>query len=83
MDKWHQVLGELRSIVIYLPVDRGLFYHMQEFFHHVNGKQVILMKGSHHDLADFCWIVEEIWEKPTLLYEMVTLTLFLYGYNNA
>ena len=53
VDKWHRVLGEIFSIAISLPVDRGLFMHMQKALFHMEGKGVELTRGIHQGLADF------------------------------
>ena len=53
VDKWHQVLGELRSMVLALPGSRGLFSQMKESLCHVNGKMVTLYKGVHEALEEF------------------------------
>ena len=45
IDKWNQVLGELRYMSLALPVSQGLFIQMQEALKHVHGKRVILSNG--------------------------------------
>ena len=47
MENWHRVIGELQSVAIALPGDRGLFSHMQEALHHMVGKRVVLTRGVH------------------------------------
>ena len=53
MDKWHQVLGDLRSMEISLPGALGLFSHMQKSLNYVQAKRLIMAKGTHQDLEDF------------------------------
>ena len=40
-------------MTIALPGSRGLFIHMQEALHHVDGKRVTLTRGFHQALMDF------------------------------
>ena len=42
VDKWHKILGELRSMALALPGDRGLFTLLQEALWQVKGKRVTL-----------------------------------------
>ena len=72
VDKWHKVLGELRSMSIALPGSRGLFSHMQEALRHVSGKRLNLNKGIHQALQDFRWLLRDIAERPTRLPELVS-----------
>ena len=53
VDKWHQVLGELISMGITLPVSRGLLNQIQENLRHVQGKRVMLTNCIHQVLEDF------------------------------
>ena len=48
VDKWHRVLGKLRSMAQGLPGARGLFSQMQEALCHVNDKRVTLYPGVHY-----------------------------------
>ena len=56
VDKWHRLLGELLSMDLDLPSAQGLFSHMQEALHHVDGKRFTLTRGFHYDFADFLWL---------------------------
>ena len=60
VDKWHCVLGELRSMALALPRDRGLFSQMQEALCQVKGKRVTLSTGLHEALSDFQWLAEDV-----------------------
>ena len=53
MDKWHWVLGYIRSMDIALPGARVLFSNIKEALHHTDGKKVSLTRGTHQALADF------------------------------
>ena len=81
--KWHQVLGQICSIYIALPGAQGLFIHMQDSLHNVEGKRVALTRGVHQALADFQWLAEELCKFPTRLYELVTIYLNLDSYHNT
>ena len=65
MDKWHKILGELRSMALALPRARGLFSQMQEALCHVKGKRVTLSLGVHDALDDFKWMAEDVAKRPT------------------
>ena len=56
-----------------LPGARGLFSLIQEALLHVNGKRVALKLGVHATLSDFRWLVEDLVNRPTRLYELVPL----------
>ena len=56
IDKWHRMMGELRSMTMALPGARGLFSHIQEALSHVKGKRLKLTSGVHNALADFWWM---------------------------
>ena len=83
VDKWHRVLGELRSMTLALPGARGLFSQMQEALRHVKGKRVALSKGVHEALADFRWLASDLAQRPTRLYELVPLRPTVDGYHDA
>ena len=65
VDKWHKILGELRSMALALPGARGLFSQMQEALFHVKGKRVTLSPGVHDALDDFKWLAEDVTKGPT------------------
>ena len=65
VDKWHRVLGELRSMEIALPGARVLFSQMQEALCPFKGKRVTLSTGVHNALADFKWLSEDVANRPT------------------
>ena len=73
VNKWHRVLGELRSMALALPVARGMFIQMQEALCHVKGNIVTLSKGVHEALADFCWLAKDVSNRPTRIYKLVPL----------
>ena len=83
VDKWHRVLGKLRSMALALPGDRGLFIQMQEALCHVKGKRVTLSTGVHEALKDFKWLAEDVANRPTCMYELVPLRPIVDGYHDA
>ena len=83
VDKWHRVLGELRSMALALPGARGLSRQIQEALCHVKGKRVTLSTGVHESLDDFKWLAEDVAKRPTWMYELVPLCPTLDGYHNA
>ena len=56
VDKWHRVLGELRSMDIALPGAWALFSHIQEALYYVDDKRINLTRGFHQALEDFHWL---------------------------
>ena len=66
-----------------LPGARDLFSQMQEALRHVKGKRVTLSKGVHEALEYFCWIAEDVSNRPTCICELVPLKPTVYGYHDA
>ena len=83
MDKWHRVLGELRSMALSLSGARGLFSQMQEALCQVKCKRVTLSTGVHEALEDFKWLAEDLANWPTRMYELVPLRPSVDGYKDA
>ena len=83
MEKWHRILGELRSMALDLPGARGLFSQMQEALCHVKGKRVTLSPGVHDALDDFKWLAEDVAKRPTRMYELVPLRPTVDGYHDV
>ena len=71
VDKWHKVLGELRSMSIAMPGSRGLFSHLQHALTTLKGKRLNLHKGVHQAIQDFKWLHRNIASRPTRLQELV------------
>ena len=71
--KWHQVIGELRSMVIAIPGARGLFSTLQEAFRHTEekGKRIRLHKHVHAFLDDFRWLARDLASRPTRIAEVI------------
>ena len=65
VDKWHRVLGELRSMALALHRARGLFIQMQEALCHLKLKRVTLSTGVHESLEEFKWLAEDVANWPT------------------
>ena len=73
INKWHCVLGKLRSMALALPGARGLFRQKHEALCHVKGKRVTLSTGVHEALSDLQWLAEDVANRPTRMYELVPL----------
>ena len=56
VEKRHRVVGELGSMDIPLPGDRGIFSHIKEALCYLDGKTVALNRGVHQALTDFRWL---------------------------
>ena len=81
--KWHQVLGELRSMSIALPGSRGLFSFLQEALRQCKGTRVSITKQVHQALDDFRWIVGNLCDRPTRIAEIVPLLPSCLGHHDA
>ena len=81
VDKWHRVLGELRSMVISLHGSRVILRHLQEDLRHIIGKQVTVNMGIHQDLEYFCWLSENVGRRHTRLKKMVLIHPTLDSYH--
>ena len=67
--KWHQVLGELRSMAMALPGCRGLFSSLQLAFR--SGKRRLRLTAMMHDfLDDFRWLVRHLHHRPARIYTL-------------
>ena len=60
VDTWHQVLGEIRLMVISLPSAKCLFIQMQEALRHATGNSLTLTRGIHDALIDFHWLLDRV-----------------------
>ena len=83
VDKFHRVLGELRSMALALPGAREIFSQMQEALCHVKGKRVTLYTGVHEALDDFKWLADNVAKRPTWMNEFVPLRPTVDGYHDA
>ena len=54
-----------------LPGARNLFCHMQHALTNKLKGRVALNKGTYHALDDFCWLLNNIAERPTRIAELV------------
>jgi len=70
---WHQIIGELRSMVSAISGARGLFSTLQEAFRHPDParSRLRLHKHVHDFLEDFRWIANSLAERPTRIAELV------------
>jgi hypothetical protein len=73
VQKWHNVLGELRSMSLALPGTRGLLLILQEALQHriSDGKRLRLRRPVHDFLDNFRWITKEVGSRPTSIDEII------------
>jgi hypothetical protein len=83
LDKWHSLLGELRSMSIALPGSRGLFSQLQAALRTNSGNRLRLGKGFHEALDDFRWIHDDLATRPTKLQELVPVDPTTVGAHDA
>jgi hypothetical protein len=69
--RWHQVLGELRSMSPALPGTRGLFSVLQAAFGSATRNRIRLGQHIHDVAADFSDLVDSVAVRPTRLQELV------------
>jgi hypothetical protein len=70
-------VGELRSMVLAIPRDRGFFSVLQEVLKHWcdNGHRVRLTAGVHSVLHDFRWLASDPSWRHTRISELVPALL--------
>jgi len=69
--KWHQLLGELRSMSPALPGTRGLFSVLQHTLSRGDRHRVRLSRHVYDTAADFAALVDSLAARPTRLPELV------------
>jgi hypothetical protein len=69
--KWHQLLGELRSMSPALPGTRGLFSVLQAALSLGDSTRVRLNQQVYDTAADFSTLVDSLAARPTRLHELV------------
>jgi hypothetical protein len=74
LDKWHKLIGELRSMSIAIPGARGLFSHLQAAHKTQANNRLRLTAGFHQALDDFSWLQDSLAQRPTRLQELVVPT---------
>ena len=83
LKKWHQTLGELRSMSLAIPGARGLFSLLQAAFQQCSNKRIPLSAALHDFLSDFRWMHQQLQQRPTRLYELVPTTPTVIGAHDA
>jgi hypothetical protein len=81
--RWHQILGELRSMVLAVPGLRGLFSLLQEALRHETRKRIRLTPHMHDFLDDLRWLVLDLQNRPTRLREIVDTPVAAIGATDA
>jgi hypothetical protein len=81
--RWHEALGELRSMALALPGARNVFSAMQNALSTQSQGRVALRKGVHDALNDFCWMHQNITTRPTSIAELVPLPPVATGHHDA
>jgi hypothetical protein len=85
VQKWHKVLGELRSMSLALPGTRGLFSVLQEALRHKShdGKRLRFHLPVHDFLDDFRWLAKEVGSRLTSIDELVAQPPSTFGATDA
>jgi hypothetical protein len=72
--QWHQIFGELQSMVIALPGARGLFSVLQDALGCADKHRIRLNRHVFAAIEDFTLIADSLQSRPTRLMELVPLT---------
>jgi hypothetical protein len=85
VQKWQQMLGELRAMAIAIPGARGIFSHLQAALRSRNIENGRIRVSNHvrATLADFKWLASSLQDRPTRLQELVAQPPRLYGTTDA
>jgi hypothetical protein len=85
IQKWQQMLGELRAMAIAIPGARGIFSHLQAALQtrHVTHGRIRVSQHVRATLDDFAWLTDSLHERPTRLQELVAQPPCLYGTTDA
>jgi hypothetical protein len=81
--QWHHLLGKLRSMSLAIPGARGLFSHLQAALASQQQGRLRLARGFHDALDDFCWLRDDLQNRPTRLSELVPMTPTVVGTHDA
>lgn len=81
--RWHQILGELRSMSLALPGSRNIFSTMQNALSSALHGRVALSRGVHDAVADFKWMADNVAQRPTRIAELVPLLPSAVGHHDA
>lgn len=81
--KWHQVLGELRSMTLAIPGLKGLFSLLQEAFRHTDKTRIRLSKALHGFLEDIRRLALDLGNRPTRMREIIPTALAIAGTTDA
>lgn len=76
---WHQVLGELRSMVLAIPGLKGMFSVLQEALRHQSQRRIRLTRSSHDFLDDIRYLAQDLHNRPTRFREIVPTPIQLIG----
>jgi hypothetical protein len=69
--RWHQVLGELRSMLLAIPGGGGLFSILQTGFRHTDKHRIRLDSPMRDQLRDLHALINDLAQRPTRLAEVV------------
>ena len=81
--KWHQLLGELRSMSPALPGTRGLFSVLQQALRSGDRRRVRLNQHVYDTAADFTALVDSLAQRPTRLQELIPMAPSHIGASDA
>jgi hypothetical protein len=85
LQKWHRILGELRSMALAIPGARGLFSHLQAALQARNLEKgrIRVSANIRANLQDFAWLADSLQDRPTRLRELVAQPPVIFGTSDA
>jgi hypothetical protein len=85
LQKWHKILGELRSMSLAIPGARGLFSHLQAALQarNLDKGRIRVSANIRANLQDFAWLAESLHDRPTRLRELVAQPPEIFGTSDA
>jgi hypothetical protein len=83
INKWHTVLGELRSVTLGLPGAAGLFSTLQEALRHPQQCHIHITPAVHNFLDEFRALTSTLSDHPTHIAELLPHAHFIIGASDA
>ena len=81
--RWHKIMGELRSMTLAIPGLKGLFSLLQEAFRHTDKKRVKLSQALHGFLNDIRLLALDLSARPTRMREVIPTPQAVMGTTDA
>ena len=80
---WHKLLGELRSMVLGIPGDHGLFSQLQLVLRSCEHHRVRIHQEARDQLLDLQWLADDLAARPTRIAKVVPAAPHYVGCSDA